>query len=48
MVEHKYVLILHIAEALCSEEALVAGIKKTNLMRQVTWDKSESCEAGRD
>ena len=48
MVERKYVLILFIAEALRSETAFVAGIKRTNLMRRVTWDKNESCETSRD
>ena len=48
MVERKYVMILRIAEALRSETALVAGIKRTNLMRRVAWGKNESCEAGRD
>ena len=37
MVERKYVLILCIAEALRSETAFVAGIKRTNLMRRVTF-----------
>ena len=44
MVECKYVFIRRTAEALCSEEALVAGIKRTNLMRRVSWDKNEGCE----
>ena len=39
MVGRKYVLILRIAEALRSEMALVGSIKRTNLMRRVTWDK---------
>ena len=47
MVDRKYVLILCITEALHSETALVDGINKTNLTRQATLDKSESCEAGR-